>query len=146
MNKFVIDASIAIKWVVEEDGTENALALRGRTKLIAPELLVAECANVFWKKVHRGELSEDEALFAARLLQASDIELLPTRALLEAATRIAIELNHPAYDCVYIALALECNCQFVTADRGFLRKLDEKHRHKFRDKVIALADAAEGAP
>ncbi len=57
MITLVIDASIAIKWVVEEDGTPQALALRGRTKLIAPELLVAECANILWKKVQRDELS-----------------------------------------------------------------------------------------
>ena len=140
MNTFVIDASIAVKWVVEEDGTENALALRGRTKLIAPELLTAECANIFWKKVQRGELTEDEALLAARLLQASDIELLPTRALLESATRLAIELNHPAYDCIYIALAIEHDCRFVTADGRLLRKLDE-HRRQVRDRVIALPRA-----
>jgi len=48
-------------------------------KLIAPELLTAECANILWKKVLRGELTEDEALFAVRLLQALDIELLPTQ-------------------------------------------------------------------
>ena len=36
MNTFVIDASIAVKWVVEEDGTAEALALRQRSKLIAP--------------------------------------------------------------------------------------------------------------
>ncbi|MGH7119617.1 MAG: type II toxin-antitoxin system VapC family toxin [Acetobacteraceae bacterium] len=144
MNTFVIDASIAVKWVVEEDGTENALALLGRAKLIAPELLVAECANIFWKKVQRGELTVDEALFAARLLQASDVELLPTRALLEPATRIAIELDHPAYDCVYVALAIERDCRFVTADGRFLRKLDQGHRRQFRDSVITLADAAGG--
>ncbi len=142
MNTFVIDASIAVKWVVEEDGTENALALRGHTKLIAPELLIAECANIFWKKVQRGELSRDEALFAARLLQSSDVELLPTRALLEPATRIAIELDHPAYDCIYIALAIERDCRFVTADDRFLRKLKEGHRRRFHERVIALADAA----
>ena len=145
MNTFVIDASIAVKWVVEEDGTEKALALRGRSKLIAPELLVAECANIFWKKKQRDELSQDEALLAARLLQASDVELLPTRALLESATRIAIELDHPAYDCLYVALAIERDCRFVTADDRFLRKLDEGHRRQFRDRVIALADAAGGA-
>lgn len=143
MSAFVIDASIAIKWVVEEDGTESALALRGRTKLIAPELLVAECANILWKKVERRELAEDEALLAARLLQASDIELFPTRTLLEPATRIAIELDHPAYDCIYIALAFERNCRFVTADNRFLRKLG--HQRQFRDRVIALADATDGA-
>ena len=61
--------------------------------MIAPELLVAECANILWKKVQRDELSNDEALLAARLLQAAEIEFLPTRSLLEAATETAIELN-----------------------------------------------------
>jgi plasmid stability protein len=50
VNTLVIDASIAIKWMVEEDGTREALALREQAKLIAPELLVAECANILWKK------------------------------------------------------------------------------------------------
>src|SRR5271165_3061090 len=53
------------------------------------ELLVAECANILWKKVRRDELSNEEAL--ARLLQFADIELSPTRMLLEPATRIAID-------------------------------------------------------
>lgn len=131
--------------MVEEPGTEDALALRSRMKLIAPELLVAECANIFWKKVQRGELTQNEALFAARLLQASDIEILPTRALLEAATRIAIELDHPAYDCLYIALAIERDCRFVTADGRFLRKL-AGYRREFHDRVIALTGAAGGPP
>jgi predicted nucleic acid-binding protein len=64
----VVDASIAVKWVVEEEGTLHALALLRQAKLIAPELLVAECANILWKKVLRDELSEDEALLGARLL------------------------------------------------------------------------------
>jgi predicted nucleic acid-binding protein len=145
VNTLVIDASIAVKWVVQEDGTENALALRQRHKLIAPELLVAECANILWKKVQRHELSDAEALFAARLLQASDIELLPTRSLLERATRIAIELDHPAYDCLYIALAMERDCRFVTADGRFARNLSEGRRRGFRGRVMTLADAAGDA-
>ena len=50
MNTLVIDASVAVKWVVEENGTPEVLALRQRARLIAPELLVAECANILWKK------------------------------------------------------------------------------------------------
>jgi predicted nucleic acid-binding protein len=46
VNTFIIDASIAVKWVVKEDGTPQALALRQTAKLIAPELLVAECATL----------------------------------------------------------------------------------------------------
>jgi predicted nucleic acid-binding protein len=142
VNALVIDASVAVKWVVEEEGTEQALALRRRAKLLAPELLVAECANILWKKVRRDELSREEALLAARLLQAADIELLPTRPLLEAATRIAIELNHPAYDCLYLALAIESDCQFVTADGRLVRKLSEERR--FRGRAVALTEAVGG--
>ena len=58
MTTLVIDASIAIKWVVEEDGTPQALALRQKAKLIAPELLVGECANILWKKVQRRRVVE----------------------------------------------------------------------------------------
>jgi predicted nucleic acid-binding protein len=68
VSTLVIDASVAVKWVIEETGTEAALSLRRGAKLIAPELLVAECANVLWKKVRRNELSRDEAHLAARLL------------------------------------------------------------------------------
>jgi predicted nucleic acid-binding protein len=139
----VVDASIVVKWVVEEEGTLQALALRGRAKLIAPELLVAECANILWKKARRNELSRDEALLAARLLQAADIELLPTRSLLEAATRIAIELDHPAYDCLYFALAVEKGCQFVTADERLLHKLDQRRPRLLRGRAISLMKAAE---
>ena len=142
MKTLVIDASVAVKWVVEEDGTPEALALRQGAKLIAPELLVAECANILWKKTRRHELSREEALLAARLLQGADIELLPGRSLLEAAARIAIELEHPAYDCLYIALAIANDCQFVTADDSLVRKLGQGRRRGFRDRAIALTAVA----
>jgi predicted nucleic acid-binding protein len=136
----VIDASIAVKWVVEEDGTPQASVLRQRAKLIAPELLVAECANILWKKVRRRELSKDEAVLAARILQAADIELLPTRSLLDTATRIAIELDHPAYDCLYIASAVENGCQFVTADESLVRVLDQRGKGPLRERVVSLRE------
>lgn len=142
MSTLVIDASIAVKWVIEENGTPAALALRDKARLIAPELLVAECANILWKKVQRGELSIDEAHLAARILEAAEIELLPTRFLLAAATRMAIDLNHPAYDCFYLALAEANECRFVTADERFLRKLGEARHGALRDRAISLSDAA----
>jgi predicted nucleic acid-binding protein len=141
VNTLVIDASIAIKWVIEEEGTSQALTLRRTARLLAPELLVAECANILWKKARRNELSREEALLAARLLQTAAIELVPTRSLLAAATRIAIELDHPAYDCLYLALAIENDCPFVTADERFLRKLGGR-RSRIRAKAVLLTEAA----
>lgn len=142
MSTLVIDASIAIKWVVEEPGTAEALSLLGKAQLIAPELLAAECANILWKKVRGRELSREEALLAARLLQGAALELLPIRSLLEPAARIAIELDHPAYDCVYIALALDKDCRFVTADERLVRKVRQRRPDAFRDRVTSLIEAA----
>jgi len=127
--------------VVEEEGTPQALTLRRKAKLLAPELLVAECANILWKKARRNELSREEALLAARLLQTAAIELVPTRSLLAAATRIAIELDHPAYDCLYLALAIANDCRFVAADERFLRKLGGR-RSRVRAKAVLLTETA----
>jgi predicted nucleic acid-binding protein len=140
---FVVDASIAIKWVVEEDGTAEALALHRKFRLIAPELLVGECANILWKKVQRGELSKDEALLAARLLQAAEFELLPMRSLFEAATRMSIEIDHPAYDCVYLALAADSQCRFVTADERLVRKLRQSRNRAFGNLAVVLSEAVK---
>lgn len=146
MTALVIDASIAVKWVIEEDGTPEALILRQKAKLIAPELLVTECDNVLWKKVQRAELSKEAARLAARLLQGADIELLPTRSLLEAATRIAIDLDHPAYDCLYLALAIGHGCQFVTADEHLVRKFRQGRRAALRGRAVSLIEAAAHGP
>lgn len=142
MNTFVIDASVAIKWVVEEPGTAEALALLRTSKLMAPELLVPECANVLWKKAQRKEILQEQAWLAARLLQAAEIEIRPTRSLLERTTRLAIEFDHPAYDCLYIALAVENDCPFVTADEQLLRKTGRTRREALRGRAISLAAAA----
>jgi predicted nucleic acid-binding protein len=143
VSTLVVDASIVVKWVVEEDGTPQALILRRQANLIAPDLLIAECANILWKKVQRDELCKQEALLAARLLQATEIELLPTRSSMEAATRIAIELDHPAYECIYLALAIDNGCKFVTADQRLLRKLDQRRQPTLRACAISLTEAAE---
>jgi hypothetical protein len=58
---------------------------------------------------------------------------------------MAVELDYPAYDCLYLALAAERDCRFVTADERFVRKLAEGRRRRFRGRVISLAQAAAEA-
>jgi predicted nucleic acid-binding protein len=142
VNTFIVDASIAVKWVVEEEGTTEALSLRRGARLLAPELLVAECANVFWKKYQRKELTHEQAVLAAKLIQGADIEFLPMRGMLETATRLAIELDSPAYDCVYIALAVQNNCKFITADDRFLQRVNLSSARSLRGRAISLTEAA----
>jgi predicted nucleic acid-binding protein len=122
LSTFVIDASVAIKWVVNEPDTKQALSLR-RHRLLAPDLLIAECANILWKKVRRKELLQREAMVAAGLLSRSDIEFEPMIGIFKAATEMAIVLDHPPYDCCYLALADVHDCPFVTADEALVRKV-----------------------
>ena len=83
---------------------------------------MVECANILWKKARQGEFSKDEVAFAGRLLANADIEIVPARPLIHAAIEIALFLDHPAYDCLYLALAEWRDAPFVTADTRLFNK------------------------
>ncbi len=91
--------------------------------------------------MQKGELLRDEALLAARYLGRAYVEILPTRALLSATARVAMELAHPACDCLYLALAVDNECRFVAADRGFLRR-PAQGPEMFLGRALSLAEAA----
>jgi len=146
VSRLVVDASVAVKWVVEEAGTEEALSLLERSALSAPDLLMAECANILWKKVRRGELTEQEAGLAGQLIQRADLDVQPTRPLMSRALDLAIALDHAAYDCIYLALAIENGWRFVTADERFVRKLAELQDAELADRVVPLSEAPRLRP
>ena len=138
--RLVIDASVAVKWVVPEHGSEHAELLLDHA-LVAPDLLFAECANILWKKVRRGELTKAEADVAAQTLELADLTVVSARWYLAAATSIAVELDHPAYDGVYLAVAEASGLRLVTADGRLVRKVRESE-NRFRQVLVALCDAA----
>lgn len=145
METLVADASIAIKWVVEEEGTDSAVELRSRFRFAAPELLIPECANILWKKVQRGELSPDEAVLAAKLLERSGIDFVSMTGLLEEATNLSIVLSHPAYDCAYLIAAQRTGSRFVTADMRLLRIVAERAPGEIARLCVSLPDARNDA-
>jgi predicted nucleic acid-binding protein len=103
---FVIDASVAIKWFVEENLTDAALRLLERPEPFhAPEFIVVEMANIAWKKVVRGEIGHEQAGDIVNSVQSGDLEFYSTNALNSRALEIALDLRHPVYDCLYIACA-----------------------------------------
>lgn len=103
---FVIDASVAIKWFVEEDLTEAALRLLEREEpFCAPDLIVAEVTNIAWKKVIRGEIERGQASDIMDSIQESSVMLHSSVPLNARALEIALDLKHPVYDCLYIACA-----------------------------------------
>ena len=115
----VVDASVALKWVVQEDDSEAATALASRD-LAAPSILIAECANVLWTKTRRSELSDGEATERMVALQSAPVALTPIENMVTDALALALRLEHPVYDCLYLALARRLNATLVTADRRFV--------------------------
>ena len=137
----VIDASVAVKWVISEDGGDDAIQLRSAFTFVAPELLLPECANILWKKVQRKELEPNEAALAIALIERSGISFQSMQGLGETATRLAIELGHPAYDCVYLALALRQKLHFVTADKRLLATVAQRGSSELAGLCLAVEDA-----
>lgn len=117
----IVDASVAIKWLVPEEDSDLAQRLVALHELTAPDFISAEIANAIWKKWGRGEIVGVPPSLTV-ILDSFD-ELEPTSALAFRAAEIAIELNHPAYDCLYLALAEKTGEKIVTVDAKLLRKL-----------------------
>lgn len=114
----VVDASVALKWVLDEPGSDAASALR-RERLIAPAVWLAEAANVLWRRVRIGDITPDEATARLGELRGAPLASLPIEPVLDRALELAIEIGHPVYDCLYVALALRHDTYVVTADRRF---------------------------
>jgi predicted nucleic acid-binding protein len=114
----VVDASVAIKWVVREADSDEATALRNE-QLIAPVLWLAEVSNVLWRRVRIGDITTDEARARLSELLKAPVASLPMEPYLDRALQLATELAHPIYDCIYLALALHQNTHVVTADARF---------------------------
>ena len=120
----VVDASVACKWFFEEDLSAEAEGLAAASiVLLAPDLIIAECANVAWRRVRDGQISTEQAEASLKALPAWFEILTPSAQLHEAAFRIAVSLNHPVYDCLYIALAARDDAPLVTADAALVRRV-----------------------
>lgn len=123
MRAAVADSSLVLKWVVEEHDSDAALALRRHYHFLAPDLLYAECTNAFWKFVRKGQFSIETIAVAMRAIQADPLEIHLVQPLMPTALRIAIDHDHPAYDCIFVALAIREGCPMITADASLARKM-----------------------
>ncbi|WP_158258497.1 type II toxin-antitoxin system VapC family toxin [Rhodopila globiformis] len=120
----VIDARVALKWFIEEDGSAQATALlTGPHTLIAPDLIIAEVANAGWKAVRSGGMTREQHDHAAARLPLAFDHLIPLAPLAPRAVAISRDLDHPVYDCFYLALAEDRHATLVTADGRLLNRL-----------------------
>jgi len=119
----VVDANVVIKWFVEENLRIQARHIfEYQLELTAPDFLLVEVANIAWKKARQKEIDDDQARSIVAALPNYVPFLVPISDLIGAATRLALELDHPVYDCVYLACAQRFGSG-VTADRKFFNRI-----------------------
>ena len=138
----VVDASVAVKWLVREPHSEEALELltswgESGLTLVAPHLLPAEVTNALHRRVVDGELTLSEASSQVELLLASGVQFQDAPGIHARALDLANALEQGAvYDSHYLALAEELDCDLWTADRRFQRAVGTTS-----DRVRWIGDA-----
>jgi predicted nucleic acid-binding protein len=139
--RIVVDASLGLKWVLNEEHSDRATAIGSGRELLTSTLFWAEAGNAIATRDRRGELDRVRGNDALRDLQGAPLRSRPLDAgAVIAALNIAHDLAHPIYDCCYLALALEENAVVVTADRRF-QSADAAHP-ALADRVVLLRDIA----
>ncbi len=133
--KFVVDASVVVKWFVEEEGQPEALAILERgDECFAPDHMLVEVAGAFDKKLKAGAVTREQVVEAIAAVQAKMALVAGTR-LIEAALDLASELGHPLADCLYLACAIELDACVVSADKLFIEKA---HARGYRSRASLL--------
>jgi predicted nucleic acid-binding protein len=139
MIRHVVDASVVVKWFVDEVHAEAARRLLAdEYAFSAPDLLWPECGNILWKKVQRGELTTQEARLIREGLELQPLHIAPCRLLLEPALEIALDTGRTVYDSCYLALAMLTESPLVTADQCLFKALCDTDYAPYLVWVAAL--------
>ena len=134
----VVDANVAIKWFVQQQGSDDARRVQAYPgPLIAPSLLISETTNGIWRHVANGDVTASSARAAVIGLPKWFHELVEDQALASSALDLAIDLNYAPYDCFYLVLAMRRSAPFVTADKRLINRLSST---RYKAHVVHLAD------
>lgn len=129
----VVDASIAIKWVLVEEDSENARALladwsKAGTIVLAPSLLIYEATNILYREVRVGRITLETAKNGLDLILRTVILMhshRPTPVM--RAMTLAERFRLPAaYDTHYLTLAELEECEIWTADARLWRTVKDE--------------------
>lgn len=117
----VVDASVALKWVVAEPGSEEAASLLdemavGAVALLAPEHLVGEVTNGLRKRVAQNVLTVEDACEALDAIGHLELTFVGGAGRWFRCLPAALEWGITAYDALYVLLARDFDAVLVTAD------------------------------
>lgn len=131
MSTWIVDASVGLKWCLDEVDSDRAALLlnallEGTAELVVPDLFFLECGNTFWKSVVRKNIDAGTATSNLDLLLALPLRVVPAKGLAEASLAIALESQATAYDASYVALAEREGCPLITADERLVGKVSKR--------------------
>jgi predicted nucleic acid-binding protein len=131
VNTYVIDGSVAAKWVLPANGetlAREALELlrryaAGDVRFVVPDLFWAEFGNILWKAVRQRRLRTASAETAIRAMRDRNFPTVSSHTLLVEAFAIATAFDRAVYDALYVALAITSKSQLITADERLANAL-----------------------
>jgi predicted nucleic acid-binding protein len=136
-----VDASVGLKWILEEPDSHIARALAtGDESLLAPDFWLNEVCNVLWLQVRKKLSSPDEAREGLELLR-SQVKPTPTAelGLHDLALEIGVAINHSTYDTLYVAFAVAMGAgKVVVADGSFVRAMRSHPDPVIRGLILPL--------
>jgi predicted nucleic acid-binding protein len=132
----VVDASIALKWLLAESDSAKARALCVG-ELAAPSLLLSEVTNSLWRYVRLSRMTAGEAFNLFRQLQNLSLAYAQLETDVTNALSLAIEIDHPVYACSYLALAIREGTYVVTADNRFASSVRKHGRWMNNIKLLS---------
>lgn len=126
--KYVLDASVAFKWVVSESDSDKANFLRDEChkqvhELVAPDFYPLELAHALTRSERQGRITVGQARLYWTDTMTTSLLLFTSESLTVRAIDISSQMRIGVYDCVYVALAERENCDFVTADDKLVNRL-----------------------
>lgn len=130
--KYVMDSSVAVKWAIPEADTPKALQLREDVRnavhqLIAPDVFAIEVAHALTRAERQKRINVGQSkVFLTDLLKTAP-QLHPFYPLLVHACDISSKTRVGIYDCLYVTLAEQEGCEFITADEKLVRNLQRTY-------------------
>ena len=126
--RYVLDFSVAFKWVVPELHSDKALRLRadfqaGIHELLAPDIFPGELGHALTRAERQGRITIGEALRLWSDVMTTAPQLIASLPLTHRAIAISSQTRIGVFDCLYVALAERENCELLTADTRLLSNL-----------------------
>ncbi|MCY4109388.1 MAG: type II toxin-antitoxin system VapC family toxin [Chloroflexi bacterium] len=119
MTRYVIDASVAVEYLLRTPLGVSVAGMIESASLVAPELMDAEVLSVLRRAVLNGRLEESRARMVVEDLAHWPVDRIAHRALAPLAWRY--HRNVSAYDAFYVAAARAHDLPLLTADGRLTR-------------------------